>query len=320
MQKTISLMLALLISVICAFSVSGCNKSRTYNQNLYGNTNINMLSGGDIAVQDGIIFFKSKNSIKSFDTYSNKQNTIKKFMLSDPGEISVYGNFIFYKKQNSVVSSSALYRTDWRNGTSKKIIKDTVWNYNVYQNNIYYLSDFQNTTELFTCGLDGKNQTKIISGDVKEFVIRDNYIFYSTDTSIRLYNISDKTDDIVYQSEQYEFFGLHVKDDNIYCSLSLNSDTVGVAKIGISDHSFKRLCKGRYSFVGLVDDNSIIINADGNYKILNLSNGKQTMMFEQYDITDLYVFDSDIYFYALQDETEGLFKSDINRENISQIY
>ena len=102
------LIFAILFLGICTTASSqGSNKDKF---NVWGNTNSNLKQGGNVAYQDGVVYYA--NPRDSFKLYRiNIDGTIKRRISHDiPGQINVIGQYIYYTNSNDAAGKRGLYR------------------------------------------------------------------------------------------------------------------------------------------------------------------------------------------------------------------
>lgn len=314
------------ITSLCSCKNEFSNQDIT---NMFGNTSTNLTVGGKICKAGERIYFcstsyqKFTNSIYSKDTVKSSTKNVKDFIRT-PSELCVVGNNLFFKLTTGSSANSFLYRINSSGKNKKTIIEKNVSKYMIYNNRIYYTLEDYKDSGIYMCDFNGENDKKIVKNYVSEFVCFEDNIFYSNKKEIYSFNITTSQVTKLYKSKDTNnIYNLVINDHTLFFT-SENTNNNGIYSLNLIDNTVDHLYTGFCAFVHIVDNNRLIFLNENNYCILNLKT-KQTLDFlKEYDnISELYVFQSDIYFYTteyLSDNIEEkLYYVNISEENYNPI-
>lgn len=321
------------IFVLCILLISNsCSSTQGESEvvGLYGNTVCNLRNGGSIAQKDDNLFCviaeDTRNKIVVYDKTSRKARTLKTF-LSIPTQLNVYDKFLFYKKNLAMLGDSGLYRINTKTKTEKMIIKESISEYIIYGNNIYYTINSQSDDRqngLYKCDINGKNHTLLIPEKVSEFIIVEKDIYYIAEYNVKKYDIhSGEKNDILCGEEDRGYYDLNFYTDNLYCvSHNLNDDLGDtVYKYDTTNQEVATIFKGIKASIRFIDNTLLIFqNRDGFY-MFNVDTSSQTLFLDKFAIDEIYVFDTDVYFYTTNIKGEmEIWQSDLSGSFVQKIF
>lgn len=306
----------------------------TLENNVLGNDYTNLLVGGKVAKQGDIVYYSGSskngllNNISTYNLRTKKTKLLKSF-VTIPTELCVTGDYIFFKKGSVFVAESPLYRINTNGDKCKKIISKSIRGFNVYFNKIYYIVESPNNSDdigLFQCDIDGKNQKRIICTEVNEFVILGNSIYYIQNNSIRHFNLTDGTDVEIKSYSKYSLYHLTTNNEDLFYVKKddMDNDKEALVRVNLKDCTETIIYNGNCGFIHSVDD-MIIFRGTDEHCVLNLSNLSLSSFVEAYnikenkDITELYVFGSQCFFFVNTGNTERLFYKNFNSDELVDI-
>ncbi len=273
-------------------------------KNLYGNTTNNLLNGGGVAKQENDIFFvvyeDGFNKIAIYNQETKEIQKLKNF-ISTPVQLSVYDKYLYYKKNSVMSNESYLYRLNTKTKYEKKILRQAIDKYMIYDGNIYYTKSNEKQKGLYKCDINGKVETLLISDDILEFVIVDKDIFYINNNQIKHFNTErEEKVTIVHVEKSDRLYDLSYFSNKLYfVSYNLN-DTLGdsVYKYEISSQQISNIIKGTPASIRYVDDEKIVFeNREGIYQFRFATKSKHLFL-ENYVVNEMYMFNSEVYFYT----------------------
>ena len=313
---------------------SSCNTKQVGVKNVLGNDYTNLLAGGRVAKQGDVVYYISSsingllNNISTYDLRTKKTKSLKSF-VAIPTELCVSDDYIFFKKGVTYVAELPLYRMNTNGKKCEKIISKSIREFNIYFNKIYYTvespTDFEDVG-LFQCDIDGKNQKRIICTEVDDFVVFEDDIYYIKNNSIRHYNLIDGTDVEIKCYPNCSLYHLTInKEDLFYVKTDdIDYDKESLIRFNLNDNSETVLYDGKCGLIHSIDD-IVIFCGEDEYYVLNLSNNTLYSFAETYNIkedkniTELYIFDSQCFFFVNAGNTERLIYKNFNSNELVDI-
>lgn len=282
-------------------------------KNLYGNTTNNLINGGGVAKQQNDIFFviyeDGFNKITVYNRETKEIQKLKKF-VSTPVELSVYDKYLFYKKNSVMSNESYLYRLNTKTKYEKKILRQSIDKYMIYDGNIYYTKLNEKQKGLYKCDINGKGETLLILEDILEFVVVDKDIFYINNNQIKHFNTERKENvTIVHIEKSDQLYDLSYFSNKLYFVAYNLNDTLGdsIYKYEISSQQISNIIKGTPASIRYVDDEKIVFeNREGIYQFIFTTKSKYSFL-ENYVVNEMYVFNSEVYFYTTNTNGENEF-------------
>lgn len=332
-SKTLIIIIASLVFIIVVslFLIPSRNIKQVGENNMLGNDYTNLLVGGKVAKQGDIVYYSCSsksgvfNNISTYDLRTKKTKLLKTF-VTIPTELCVAGDYIFFKKSAAYAAESPLYRMNTSVKKCEKIISKSIRRFNIYFNKIYYTVESPTSSDdvgLFQCDIDGKNQKRIICSEVDEFVIFQNNIYYIQNNSIRHYNLTDGADVEIRSYSKCSLYHLTINMEDLFYVKTddMNYDKESLVRVNLNDNTETILYDGKCGLIHVIDDMVIFRGAD-EYCVLNLSDFTLTSFVETYnikedqDITELYILDSQYFFFVSTGIGEKLIHQNFNSEEL----
>ena len=308
MKKTVSTLSILLIFAILIFS--GCHNGGANTEYIepLSVSNANMLTGGNAATHENIIYYCSNNTIKMTD--GNKSSTVKKFSLQNPYELLVIDNYIYFKLGSGMSPSSYLYRIDKSGSSKKTVINTNVEQYSAYNGYIFFtVSEENGYTNLYKSDLNGKNKTLLVNGDVSAFVCYNNGVLYIDNDTIYRYNIDSQTIEVIVTTPELTPRHLAVNSNILYYCTTEQSNSESKECLNMIDITTKEaqvLYTDHYiGQIHIIDDDRLIFRKESDYVLFDHNSNMTTTFLDKYDdLSEVYVFGDKIYFNTV-DCSEG---------------
>lgn len=322
------------IILLCVACVCSC-KNEFSNQdviNMSGNTNTNLTVGGKICKEGECIYFCSPSNQKLTNCISKKTSltddteNLKNFFRI-PSELCVVGNNLFFKLTSGSSANSFLYRTNSSGNNKKTIIKKNVSQYMVYDNHIYYTLEDKENVGIYVCDFNGKNEKKIIHSFVSEFICSNDNIFYIINDEIYKLNLATLQEKKIYKSTNVEdIHNLTINNQRLFfiTEKSSNDKPNGIYSLDLTNDSVEKVYTGTCAFIHIVDNNRLIFLNNNNYCVLDLTTNQISNFLKEYtNLSELYVFQTDVYFYTTEYTSEfiseKLYYVNIAEENYEPI-
>lgn len=333
-MKTILRVIFLLLVGLFLIGLVGCNKNHIEKSetNIKGNTNNNMLMGGRVLKQGENIYFCSRTEILSMnnlfkkDILSTDTLKIKKF-IREPRELYATEEYLFLKLTTGLSSNSFLYRIN-RNGNNKKtVIRENVAQYMIYENHIFYILEDEATPGLFICDFNGNNVKKLIDKPIAEFICNNNSIIYISKDTIQQYHLDTRDNYMLLQYSGTTFSYLEAMDEWLffvaYTSVVENGENC-IYMMNTKTNELKNIYNGFASYLHVVEPNCLIFQDENGYNFLDFTNNTAMPFLRDFhNLTELYVFGSDIFFYNVEykgeDSEESVYYVDINTMNVQKL-
>ena len=199
--------------------------------------------------------------------------------------------YIFYK---NIEENCNVYRRDKESGQDVLLYKNTsdgfLHSISIYENKIYFVTKGSNAEEkpyLVQMDYDGNNVTKIVDNVGDDYIVRENFIYYSS-----------------------------VIEDN--------QDIFYLYKHNVSDNKSELLVGRQCEYFNMVGEDIYFINFEYDSQLckVNTVNGKITT-FDTGEVTvydKLYYLNNSLYFFGyLDDSVLALYKMNLSDETLQRV-
>lgn len=164
------------------------SKKSSFDARAEGNFN----GGGQFAYDSSKLYIVGKinDSDEEKSLYSMSYTGTNKTTISENSEISkirIIGSQILYNTYKDSKYSLGIMNTDGSNNSIVKDSMDSLDDYDMVSDTIYYISN----NKLYSCRTSGEDDQELVNG-VKEFIIVGNTLYYSTDSSIYGFDIKKR--------------------------------------------------------------------------------------------------------------------------------
>lgn len=264
-----------------------------------GNTAGNANNGGLFCEYDGIVYFSNPYDNNSLYSMLPDESKIKKLSSVSVSNLNAGGNYLFYFQNEAsgssglgyVRSTYGLFRCDLNGKHTSRLTADYLFNVQLIDNALYYLSTNNTGSGFYRQEIDGSDAT-LVSPDGLNFAcaMSDGTIYYNGDDTnhyLYRYNTMDNSSTLIWKGNIWYpvydngyIYYLDVAQNYRLCRYSLAEDRVEVLnhdrvdcfnlaggyiyyqKNSVSDPALKRM-----TLNGQAEE----IIAEGNYTHINVT-------------------------------------------------
>lgn len=297
-------------------------------ETITGNTSTNLLNGGLFAKDGDKIYFANPYDQNAIYSMNEDLSKPKKIYEDYASYINAAGDYIFYTRRNDQkgnkggnaflsLSTTGLYRITKSGGAIGQLYRDPTQTANLLGNHVYYQHyDQEKGLQLFSIGIDGKEDTMLVDEAVSPTVIVDGTIYYTgmgSDHDIHTINIDGTASRTICEGN---FTGLAYANGSLYC-LDMDNDYT-LCRLNTTGSDLVRLTQDRVVTYNVTEDGSTIFfqvdNGTNNGLYVMDADGSSAVMlragnFNFYHIIDNYLFFEDY-------DGSAAYVMDVNTEQI----
>lgn len=303
MRKKIIVFTAIFISLCIVFSVLFFF-SKPRGNDMYGNTANNLYNGGYVAKSGNKIYFSRVegmfNQLACYDQTTGKVKCIKRF-IAIPAAISAYNGNLYYKKENVLGADTGLYRLNPITKFSRRILPE-VDRYMIYQDIIYFTKGTYESSQssgLYLKSVDDKEEECLVKGQIQEFVVDQNKIYYTEKNRVVCYDLLNQVQQDLFSLEDCLVCSLSVNAGNLYFVV-LSSDgynSKGLYRYDLLTDTVECINTQKWLAIRYANEQFLVLEQEEGYSKLNLVSG-QVQPFSFLDsFQKIHCFNSEIYCY-----------------------
>lgn len=280
-----------------AVSNSANNSIFANNDNVMGNTNGNLVNGGQVAISGEWIYYSSSIGIYRMKDDGTEKETL--YLWNENGQpvsLNVVGEWIYYKnlypfkmkidgteqQQISDPQYSGSFRVigDWMYfGSEYKMKTDGSNLQQIYDKNgapgmtvnivdnwiYYYDSDNEGNDSIFRMKTDGTDKQKIYSGRTDMMVVYDGWIYYEDHNSRDLYKMKTDGSGSQLLSSEQRVLSLNVVGDWIFYGGGNEAGNRSLSKIKTDGSEKQILCGDNATDICIIGDWVYYVINGGEY-------------------------------------------------------
>ncbi len=288
--------------------------------------NANLSVGGRTGYDGSVVVFCVGQTLMNVEISDNTStvSTVREFKAKTPMEITYDGQTIYFKLITNDSQDSPLYAFSTDRNVRNTKIRENVGFYKIHDYYFYYtLTDENLNKGIYRHSTSSKETTRelVVEGDISEFVFRHGKMYYVEDNKLMFYNISDTKNDIVIDTGDMEIYDIDYADNKVYYCTALADGTESyINRVDLTTGETKVLYTGVYCrYLHTVRDNRLIFKTEDGYVIMDLGDGSIKSILDDYDLSELYVYEDALFFNVIDEASEHWYKVDIDSFEVIKI-